>query len=241
MFEESLIASQIQSVSTTKRWTMVGSITLQIALAAVLIALPLVHPEKLSFHVETPLVFTPPPVQRPIPVVETQTTSQETSSTPSMPILMHPIIPTGSPYSGTVTDSPIQVGTGSLLEMGDNFPNALTNTGSHELTVTVAPANPSSKKALNVSSGVMAGRLLVPIQPVYPAIARAAHVSGTVVVEAVISKAGTIESLHVVSGPEMLRAAALDAIRIARYQPFRLNGEPTEVQTTITVNFTLGS
>jgi protein TonB len=86
----------------------------------------------------------------------------------------------------------------------------------------------------------MAGMLLSPIRPVYPVIAKAAGVSGTVVVEAVISKSGTIESLHVISGPGMLREAALDAIRSARYQPFRLNGEPTEVQTTITVNFRLG-
>ncbi len=56
-------------------------------------------------------------------------------------------------------------------------------------------------------------------------------------VEAIISKAGRIESLNVVSGPQMLRGAALEAIRAARYQPYRLNGEPTEVQTTITVNF----
>jgi protein TonB len=61
-----------------------------------------------------------------------------------------------------------------------------------------------------------------------------------VVVEAIISKAGVIESLHVVSGPEMLRGAAIEAIREARYQPYRLNGEPTEVQTTITVNFKIG-
>jgi protein TonB len=82
--------------------------------------------------------------------------------------------------------------------------------------------------------------LITPIRPIYPAIARAAHVSGSIVVEAVISKAGTIESLHAISGPEMLRAAALDAIRPARYKPFLLNGIPTEVQTTITVNFTMG-
>jgi protein TonB len=125
--------------------------------------------------------------------------------------------------------------------MGDVLPNALAMAGNHALAVTVAPPSPSPRKALNVSSGVMAGRLLVPIQPVYPSIARAAHLSGIVVVEAIISKAGMIESLRVVSGSEMLRAAAIDAIRAARYQPFRLNGEPTEVQTTITVNFTLGS
>jgi protein TonB len=83
--------------------------------------------------------------------------------------------------------------------------------------------------------------LLSPMRPAYPPIAKAAGVSGTVVVEAIISKTGTIESLHVVSGPEMLRTAALDAIRAARYQPFRLNGEPIEIQTTITVNFRLGA
>lgn len=81
---------------------------------------------------------------------------------------------------------------------------------------------------------------MTPIRPVYPAIARAAHVEGAVVVEAVISRMGTIESLHVVSGPPMLQNAALEAIREARYQPYRLNGEPTEVQTTITVNFRIG-
>lgn len=59
---------------------------------------------------------------------------------------------------------------------------------------------------------------------------------GAVIVEAIISKAGSIESLHVISGPAMLQTAALDAIRVVRYQPFRLNGEPTEVQTTITVH-----
>jgi protein TonB len=104
--------------------------------------------------------------------------------------------------------------------------------------VTVAPVKASAP--LNVSTGVMEGRLLAPIRPVYPAIAKAAHVEGTVVVEAIISRAGTIESLHVVSGPEMLQRAALDAIREARYQPYRLNGVPTEVETRITVNFRIG-
>jgi protein TonB len=83
--------------------------------------------------------------------------------------------------------------------------------------------------------------LIAPIRPLYPPIARSAGVSGRVIVEAIISKTGGIDSLHVVSGPEMLRAAAMDAIRAARYRPFLLNGEPTDVQTTITVNFTLGS
>jgi protein TonB len=93
---------------------------------------------------------------------------------------------------------------------------------------------------LRISSGVSEGLLLTPIQPVYPAIARAARVQGAVVMEAVISRTGKIENLHAISGPQMLRTAALTAVEAARYQPYLLNGEPTDVQTTITVIFQLG-
>jgi protein TonB len=109
----------------------------------------------------------------------------------------------------------------------------------HGPVVSVRPAKEQTG-LLHVSKGVSEGMLLAPIRPVYPVIAKAAHVEGSVVVEAVISRTGTIESLHVVSGPQMLQNAALDAIREARYRPYRLNGEPTEVQTTITVIFRMG-
>lgn len=92
-----------------------------------------------------------------------------------------------------------------------------------------------------VSSGVIAGLAISQPHPIYPPIAKAAHVSGAVVLHAVISKGGTVENLQVVSGPEMLRASALDAVRNWRYKPYLLNGEPTEVDTTITVNFNFGS
>lgn len=104
----------------------------------------------------------------------------------------------------------------------------------------VAVASTRANQPLHISSGVSAGMLIAPIRPVYPAIARSAHIEGTVVVAAIISRTGTIEGLRVISGPLMLQNAAIDAIRAARYQPYRLNGEATEVQTTITVNFRIG-
>ena len=76
--------------------------------------------------------------------------------------------------------------------------------------------------------------------PIYPPIAKAARVPGTVVLQATISKQGTIEDLHVVSGPAMLQQAALDAVRQWRYRPYLLNNEPVEVETTVNVIFTLG-
>jgi protein TonB len=76
--------------------------------------------------------------------------------------------------------------------------------------------------------------------PVYPAEAKANHISGAVVMAATISKEGTVKQLEVVSGPEELRASALDAVKEWKYQPYLLNGEPVEIETTITVNYSVG-
>jgi protein TonB len=83
--------------------------------------------------------------------------------------------------------------------------------------------------------------LITPIRPDYPVIARTTRTEGTVVIQAIIAKDGRIESAHVISGPPMLLSAALEAVRAARYRPYRLNGEPTEVETTISIIFHLGS
>ena len=63
---------------------------------------------------------------------------------------------------------------------------------------------------------------------------------GTVVLQATISKSGTIENLRVISGPAMLQEAARDAVMTWRYKPYLLNNEPVEVDTTVNVIFTLG-
>jgi protein TonB len=100
---------------------------------------------------------------------------------------------------------------------------------------------PKPTGPLKVSSGTMAGSLIVKPEPVYPPIAKAAHVQGAVILHATISKAGTIENLQAISGPQMLQGAAMDAVRRWKYKPYLLNGEPTEVETTVTVNFTFGN
>jgi protein TonB len=104
----------------------------------------------------------------------------------------------------------------------------------------VARAAPKPTGPVRVSSGTVAGLLLSNPSPVYPPIAKAAHVQGVVVLHAIISKQGTIENLTVQSGPPMLTGAAVDAVKRWRYKPYLLNGDPTEVETTINVNFTFG-
>jgi protein TonB len=95
-------------------------------------------------------------------------------------------------------------------------------------------------KKINISAGVMAGQVLSQPKPQYPPIAKAARIQGTVVLQATISKSGTIENLKVVSGPAMLQQAALEAVKQWRYRPYLLNNEPVEVETTVNVVFTLG-
>jgi periplasmic protein TonB len=90
-----------------------------------------------------------------------------------------------------------------------------------------------------ISSGVADGLLLRKTSPVYPEIAKQAHVSGTVVLGANITKAGSLTNLHVLSGPTMLRAPALDAVKTWHYRPYMLNNQPVEVETTIRVVFSL--
>jgi protein TonB len=78
------------------------------------------------------------------------------------------------------------------------------------------------------------------VQPEYPADAKKAGIKGTVALDATIGKDGKIEHLSVLSGPAELQKSALDAVRQWEYQPFLLNGDPIEVETTINVIYTLG-
>ena len=239
MFEESLVESQVMHVSAVRRWTMAGSTALQAAMAAVLVVIPLLQPERLAFHASTPLVFTPPPPKPPLPQTQMEHAAQG-ATTVALPIATNTnrLIFVRDPDS--TTEQPPIIGPIIGMAPTTGISDLLGHGDGHGVNVSVAATQPSTIPT-HVSQGVLAGMLLSPIRPVYPAIAKAAGVSGTVVVEAIISKTGTIESLHAVSGPEMLRTAAIDAIRAARYQPFRLNGEPIEIQTTITVNFKLGA
>jgi periplasmic protein TonB len=100
---------------------------------------------------------------------------------------------------------------------------------------------PVAPKRVRVSQGVTQGMLVYRLEPAYPQIARMARIAGSVVLTAVIAKNGEIENLTLVSGHPMLAPAAIEAVKQWRYRPYLLNGEPVEVETTITVSFQLSS
>jgi protein TonB len=113
----------------------------------------------------------------------------------------------------------------------------LFNYGTRPVFAAASPPTPVSHR-LRLSR-IREGDLIRKTQPAYPAIARSARIQGIVVVQAIISKQGTIENLKVLAGHAMLVPAAIDAVRQWRYRPYVLNNEPVEVETQITVNFSL--
>ena len=239
MFEDSLVESQGALGASNRRWTTIVSLLLQCSVAALLVTLPLLHPETLLSHVEAPLVLPtlrrdPPPVAK----VEPAHATTAAAAAPAMLRQGRPLIATNGMRSRTdSSEAPI-----ARLDQGVMNAALPTGLGSGATghSITVVPVPTAASRPLRVSAGVSAGLLLQPIRPIYPTIAVVSRVEGAVVIEAIISKTGRIESAHVLSGPAMLRQAALDAVGAARYSPYALNGQPTEVQTTITINFRLG-
>jgi periplasmic protein TonB len=101
------------------------------------------------------------------------------------------------------------------------------------------PPKPSTPKRIRVGGQVENAKLMFQPKPEYPPLAKMARIQGTVRLEALISKDGTIQDLKTLSGHPLLVKAALEAVSRWRYQPTLLNGEPVEVVTEIDVNFTL--
>lgn len=98
---------------------------------------------------------------------------------------------------------------------------------------------PLPSRLVDVPSGVMAANLLSAPKPSYPTLASLTRMQGNVVMKAVISKVGTVEELHVIKGHRLLRGAAKNAVRNWRYRPYKIDGVPVEVATTVNVEFSL--
>lgn len=215
---------------------MIATFIFNGSILLLLILIPLIYPEALprqaiAFLMEAPA---PPPAQ-PSPPQQLAHSTRAVSQIENGHIFAPPRIPDiitilrvpEAPPSPGVPG--FDEGSGILGGTKDLF-NSQTKTPAVRL---------ETKGPVRVSSGVVAALLVQKTLPVYPAIPKAAGIQGTVILQATISKAGTIENLRVVSGPPMLQMAALDAVETWRYRPYLLNGEPVEVETTVNVVFTL--
>lgn len=105
---------------------------------------------------------------------------------------------------------------------------------------TQADTSSQTPKRIRVGGSVASAMLIHQVAPVYPSTAKAAHISGTVMLHAIIGTDGTVQNLQFVSGPPLLMKSAMDAVQQWIYKPTLLKGEPVAVDTTISVVYTLG-
>jgi protein TonB len=234
MFEDSTFESAGRIRTRSRAW-MFAALGCNGTILLGMVLVPLLYPEALTrmgalYMMEAPL---PPPAASPRPVQR-----QSVHGPSQMPDGQF-VAPRRVPLLIAMFKPGEDVApSGELgIEGGSGAPNGADEYFTRNRVV--PHVQPEAKAPIRVPSSVVAGLLIRKTLPVYPPIARAAHVEGTVVLQAAISAAGSIQNLRVVSGPAMLRQAALDAVRDWRYRPYELNGEPVEVETTVNVIFAL--
>src|ERR1700676_3391612 len=93
------------------------------------------------------------------------------------------------------------------------------------------------KPQARVPAEAMEKLLVHRVEPIYPAEARKTNLQGIVALDIVVGRDGSVENVHALNGPEVLARAAMDALRWWKFQPYRVNGEPAVVETTVAVEF----
>lgn len=233
MFEDSLMESAHTINATSKYWS-VPALFLNGGVLIALAIWPLMHPEVLPMQMMPSLLIAPAPA--PAPPAAPPPKAQIKSEMLSSELLAPSRIPKEIKLLQESAMPPSMESVMGLEGLAVNSAgNLLGSTGTAPVIV-VQAVRPQK---VSISSGVMAGNLIQETLPQYPAIAKAARIEGTVMLQATISKAGLIKNLRVIGGPAMLQQAAVDAVRSWRYKPYLLNGEPVEVDTTVNVVFTL--
>jgi len=235
MFEDSTFESTGKIKTRSRRW-MIATLAFNGTILATLVLMPLIYPGALPQHTLPTLIVAPEapkPQSEPKPVEVRAAPRRDISEMMGRQLIAPPRIPKIIKFV-----DPGERGLRELAQadLGLSTPGGDgTNPFGNGQHVTVV--RPPVQASIHLSSKLVEGNLIYKSVPVYPVIAKASRTEGTVVLQATISKTGTIEGLHVISGSQMLQQAALDAVKTWRYRPYMLNGQAVEVETTVNVIF----
>jgi protein TonB len=247
LFADSLLDSG-KKERTRRRYAAVLSFAFQCLLIGALLVVPLMFTEELPRQqLLTFLVAPSPPPPPPPPAAMAKVVRQIQSDlltggqlrTPGripekVQMIREEEAPPPMPSMGGVVGGvPGGIPGGQL---GGVIGGIISQTSSLTAVPKLAPTPP---KRVRISQGVTKGLLIQKIEPRYPPLALAAHIWGQVVLKTIISKEGETKELQLVSGHPMLVPAAIAAVTQWRYRPYLLNGEPVEVESTVTVTFQL--
>jgi len=247
MFSDSLLRYEGQKGRQTL--ATAASFVMQCMFLGVLLLIPLYFTEQLpksqlfTFLVAPPPPPPPPPAEQQVARVTKEIQSDVLSGgqlrTPTripekVQMIKEEEAPPPIPSSGGVVGGvPGGIPGGQLGGVIGGIVNSTSN------LAYVPKFQPVMPQRVRISQGVTKGMLIHQVQPAYPMLAKSARIQGDVVLKAIISKEGQIEDLQLVSGHPMLVPAAIEAVKQWRYRPYLLNGQPVEVETTITVIFSL--
>jgi protein TonB len=247
MFLDAMLEMPSTAHDSRKPLKMLASMAIHTAIIAALLILPVyfasnvISVEKL----QPTFVFTPPPVRLPPPPPAAAASSARAIQTMPrvmpVPIVAPRVIPKQSAAVASNVQAPsLSEDTGVIGGVPGGVPGGVLG-GILGGTGTAGPPVPvNSRGIVRVGGSVRPPQLVDRVQPEYPAVARAAHVQGTVVIDAVIDATGNVISEHAVSGPDLLIPAALTAVQQWKYQPTVLNGQPVQLAMEVTVSFNLG-
>ena len=250
MFEDSLIESGGR-LKTKRGMTTTISFMFQVVLIGVLVLIPLLFTEALpKTQLMTFLVAPPPPPPPPPPpaaapikvvkTIQTDIINGQLRTPTKIPQKVQMIKEEEAPPPMAATGGVVGGVPGGIPggQLGGVIGGIVNSTSSLAAVPKFVPVTP---QRVRISQGVTKGLLIHRVEPTYPPLAKAARVQGDVVLSAIINTNGEIENLQLVSGHPMLVPSAIAAVRQWRYKPYLLNGQPVEVETTITVIFALTS
>ncbi len=164
--------------------------------------------------------------------------AQTATLIPSHPQPQHQTQPApASPSSSSV--APVTTPSSATNARAEDENPTLASSHSARYALTSLPSKLplSPSHTIDVSSGVMASNLVSATPPTYPRLASLIHMQGKVVMQAIIAKNGTVQSLQVLQGHHLLRGAAKSAVQSWRYHPYLIDDKPVEVATIVTVDF----
>jgi protein TonB len=241
MFEDSLIESG-NKLKTKRLGTTILSFLLQVGLIGVLILIPLIYTDALpKGNLMTFLVAPPPPPPPPPPPAAAAVKVVKIQSEVINGQLRTPTKIPSKVQMIKEEEAPPDLGGGVTGGVPGGIPGGSAGgvMGSILSTTNAAIPKVATPQRVRVSSGVSTGLLIKKVTPNYPQLAKQARIQGSVVLQAEISKEGTIQNLQLISGHPMLAPAAIEAVKQWRYKPYLLNGEPVAVETQVVVNFSL--
>jgi len=214
-------------------------VTLLSLVLLALVVIPLFHTDTLPKRERLTMLYMPPAAAASNDTKISVPTSTS-RYTPTIMRIPSPVHMTQEPPSPPL-DTPSGVVGGVPGGVVGGIPNgALSQVLRSTSNMPVVAKTPApTPKRVHVPAQVAEANLVYDVAPKYPPEAGRARIEGTVVLLAVIGKDGSVEDVRVKSGVSALAQAAIEAVKQWRYRPYLLNGEPVELESQITINFTL--